>query len=99
MADCIAAVPQNAVTPPHCQQSAPGQGDVAVFEKPQQVSRPPQEHGTPAGSEEPKGGATRHWSREEQRVVKLSAGKHPPAGLRISPWVVENVLGMPWNPR
>ncbi|CAB1435064.1 unnamed protein product, partial [Pleuronectes platessa] len=35
------------------------------FEKPQQVSRPPQEHGTPAGSEEPKGGS--HQTLEPRR--------------------------------
>ncbi|CAB1447430.1 unnamed protein product [Pleuronectes platessa] len=43
-------------------------------------------------------GDPRHWSREEQRVVKLWAGKHPPAGSRISPWWWKNVLGFSQKP-
>ncbi|CAB1434781.1 unnamed protein product [Pleuronectes platessa] len=61
------------------------------FEKPQQVSRPPQEHGTPAGSEEPKRGGPPDTGAERDKGllnfrrenILLQAQESPPGGGKM----------------
>ncbi|CAB1432863.1 unnamed protein product, partial [Pleuronectes platessa] len=62
-----------------------------AFEKPQQVSRPPQEHGTPAGSEEPKRGGPPDTGAERDKGllnfrrenILLQAQESPPGGGKM----------------